>query len=155
MAATASSDRLAGVLTQIDDAFSTYRAERAELEADFLALVERLGERKLGGGQEEDSAVKTATLPATPAVAERLDQLDLAVSAHGVELSGRQQQLADEMGQLRELVNQQLDLLNSLAAVAPTGSKGRRRKSRRGRTVANSEPAAVETPQAQHGKRHR
>lgn len=119
MASTESATKLSGILASLSETLVEFRTESAEIESSFFELVDEIAE--LGPPPAEAGAPATA-IEATELAAkalesvavERLETLDRSLAEQRAEFSGKQDRLADDVGQLRELVDRQVQLFATL-----------------------------------------
>ena len=130
MASTESTTNLSNVLASLSETLVEFRAESAEIESRFFELVDEVG--PLTNTAPAETTARDSSAIESIAV-EHLENLDRSMAEQREELTGKQDQLSDDVGQLRELVDQQVQLfaawLESTAKIKPGNS------SRKGKMV--------------------
>lgn len=121
MPSTESASKLSGILASLSETLVEFRTESAEIESSFFELVDEIAEL----GPPPAAAAPAAPTPAIdPAeleakalesvAVERLETLDRSIAEQRAEIAGKQDRLADDVGQLRELVDRQSQLFAAL-----------------------------------------
>jgi len=105
MVATESTSKLSNILGSLSDTFSDFRSENAELESEFFALIDEVTECRLATAVAENTSDESVAI-----AVERLESLDKSIAEQREEFADQQSRLTDDVGQLRELVDQQLQL---------------------------------------------
>ncbi|HJN08113.1 MAG TPA: hypothetical protein QF564_05430 [Pirellulaceae bacterium] len=108
MASTESTTRLSSVLASLSETLVNFRSESVEIESKFFELVEGIAEL---GPMMVDADVISMESPALDSVTiERLEDLDRSIANQRVEFAGKQDQLSNDVGELREIVDRQVQL---------------------------------------------
>lgn len=111
MASTTSVHNLSGVLASMSQSIDEFRSESDEIEQRFFELVAGIAAQ---ASPASDGESGTTTSEIEMLAVERLDGLDRSIAEQREELSGKQDQLANDVGQLRELVDRQVQLFTTL-----------------------------------------
>jgi len=131
MGSTSSATKLSDVLASLNETMGEFRAETEEIEASFFELV--AGITEFGHGQDGGDArldatpdCQTGTLESI--AVERLETLDRSLAEQRDEFLGRQDRLANDVGQLRELVDRQIQLFTAWIDSTPKPKPGQARR---------------------------
>ncbi len=121
MASTKSATKLSGILASLSETLTEFRTESAEIESSFFELVDEIAELgpppAAAGAPAATVAIDATELEAKAlesVAVERLETLDRSLAEQRAEFSGKQDRLADDVGQLRELVDRQVQLFVTL-----------------------------------------
>ena len=104
MASTESATKLSGVLASLSETLVEFRTESAEIESKFYALVEEIVQLD---PLTNTSTTPVETAPVNSLAVECLENLDRSLAEQREEFVGKQDQLANDVGQLKELVDRQ------------------------------------------------
>lgn len=135
MASTESATKLSGVLASLSEKLGEFRSESAEIESMFFELVEGIadfGPAAAASGVHADTTTTFQTKTLESIAVERLETLDRSIAEQREELVGRQDQLSEDVGQLRELVDRQVQLFTEWidSTTNPKNNNGTRRRGR-------------------------
>ena len=132
MASIDSTSKLSSVLNSLSQTLVEFRAESAEIEAKFYELVDGFAE--LGPSALDDSTTSGTQAMLAPemvesATVERLETLDRSLAEQRHEFVAKQDQLADDVGRLSQLVDRQFQLfaawINATSKPKKTNSRGK------------------------------
>jgi len=108
MESTESTTKLSSVLASLSETLANFRCKSAEIESKFIELVDglaELGPLTVGARviAQEPSALDSVAV-------EQLKKLDRSIAEQREEFAGKQDQLSDDVGRLREIVDEQVKL---------------------------------------------
>ncbi len=112
MASTDSTTNLSDVLSSLAETLANFHSESDELESEFDQLVDGLSNR---GRTAINAAVKAAEPQELDSKAvKRLENIDRSIAEQRLEFGGKQDQLTNDVGQLRDIVDQQTKMFAAL-----------------------------------------
>jgi len=139
MASTEIDTKLSGVLASLSETLADFRAESEEIESRFFELVEGISEVDALPDISETpgETLSPETIALESIAVEHLENLDRSMTEQREEFAGKQDQLSEDVGQLRELVDRQAQLF--AAWIRSTTNVNKTNPSRKGKRKNSSE----------------